>query len=338
MELDALRATVAEISSELDLSQLLHSIVKRAATLLNASGGEIGLFEESSKQILIVVGHNLGQDFTGVRVSLGEGLLGRVAETRKPLIVKDYMKWRGRSEKFLGATLRAAMASPLLIGGQLLGVIAIVRADNDQGFTKNDQTLLQMFAQQAAIAVKNAELFNELEKLTRTDTLTGLFNRRGLIEMSQSEFERAKRSGYPLSMIMVDIDFFKLVNDQYGHTVGDQILRILSDELQRNLRGIDILCRYGGEEFAILLPETTLQSAREVAERLRVAAVKLQFTSIHADINITISLGISTMPGDTADLETLLDQADEALYSAKTSGRNRVCIYGEPNSELIQEA
>ena len=247
------------------------------------------------------------------------------------------MKWKGRSEKFMGATLRAAMASPLIIGGRLLGVISIVRADNEQEFTKNDQELLQMFAQQAAIAVNNAELFNELEKLTRTDTLTGLYNRRGLIEMSQSEFERAKRSGFPLSMIMLDIDFFKHVNDLYGHAIGDQVLRILSDELHRNLRAIDILCRYGGEEFAILLPETTLQSAREVAERLRIAVAKLQFNITHADIKITVSQGLSTMPGETADLETLLGQADNALYSAKSSGRNRVCIYEEPNSEQTIE-
>jgi diguanylate cyclase (GGDEF)-like protein len=130
-------------------------------------------------------------------------------------------------------------------------------------------------------------------------------------------------------MLMIDIDFFKKINDQYGHPIGDQILLSLSKELGRNLRQTDILCRYGGEEFAILLPETTIQTAKTIAERLRISISNYSFEVTKTTLHITISIGVSWMHGDHAELDILLDRADEAMYQAKRSGRNRVCVFNE---------
>jgi diguanylate cyclase (GGDEF)-like protein len=193
-------------------------------------------------------------------------------------------------------------------------------------FTENDQNLLALFAQQAAIAIHNAKLYNEVEYLTKIDSLTGSYNRRGLNELSQRELARAYRSEQPVAMLMIDIDYFKYVNDHYGHAVGDQILCLLSNELQKNLRATDILCRFGGEEFAILLPETNVQTAQAIAERLRIHVANKNFEVPGMNINITISIGVAWMPGNIANLDTLLKRADDAMYLAKRSGRNMVCF------------
>jgi diguanylate cyclase (GGDEF)-like protein len=128
---------------------------------------------------------------------------------------------------------------------------------------------------------------------------------------------------------MIDIDFFKKINDQHGHPVGDQILILLSRELQRNLRQTDILCRFGGEEFAILLPETSLQTATSIAERLRVNVSNYSFEVDKLSLRLTISIGISWMIGNQAELGILLDRADEAMYQAKRGGRNKVCVFNQ---------
>jgi diguanylate cyclase (GGDEF)-like protein len=196
-------------------------------------------------------------------------------------------------------------------------------------FTENDKKILLLFAQQAAIAIHNANLYSEVENLTKIDPLTGAYNRRGLNEIFQRELARAQRSKQPLAMLMIDIDYFKFVNDQYGHPIGDQILRILSKELEQNLRESDVLCRYGGEEFAILLPETNIQTAKIISERMRINVDNKSFEFPGMVINITISIGVACMPGNVAKLETLLKRADEAMYKAKRSGRNMVCVYNE---------
>lgn len=329
MELNALRDTLNDISNELELPQLLPAIVKRAITLINANGGELGLYDPETKETRVIVSQNVGKDLTGTVIAAGEGLFGKVAETLEPLIIQDYMHWDKRIKAYEREMVQAVIATPLLIGKQLLGVIGVVRTESKEPFTENDQNLLFLFAQHAAIAINNAKLYEEVENLTKIDALTDVYNRRGFDELSQRELARAKRAGQSLVMLMIDIDYFKFVNDHHGHAIGDQILILLSDELQKNLRETDILCRYGGEEFAVLLPETNLQTAKNIAERLRIKVADKTFQFPGMVLNITISIGISWMPGKIASIELLLNRADEAMYQAKRSGRNMVCVYGE---------
>ena len=329
LELNTLRATLFDISNELELTQLLPAIVKRATDLMHANGGELGLYNQENKEIKIVISQSVGKELTDTVLVPGEGMFGKVAETLQPLIIQNYMEWDNHVQAYDSEMVHSVIAAPLLIGKQLLGVIGIARTVSNEPFTENDLILLSLFAQQAAIAINNANLYNEVEKLTKIDALTGLYNRRGLNELSHRELVRALRSNNPMAMFMIDIDYFKYVNDHYGHPIGDQILILLSDELQKNVREMDILCRYGGEEFAVLLPETNVQTAKNIAERLRIYVENHLFKVQDLVLNITISIGVSWMPGKIASIDSLLNRADSAMYLAKRSGRNKVCVFNE---------
>ena len=182
-------------------------------------------------------------------------------------------------------------------------------------------------------ALERNRLVNKLSELAIRDELTGLYNRREMNRLLVEEFERHQRHNHPLSLIMADIDHFKIVNDTYGHPVGDQVLKWLAQIIRQNVRALDRPTRYGGEEFAIILPETFTPEASKVAERLR-QAIAVQSYWLKGDaiehlqsISITISLGVAEIPGDAEDVASLIKAADQALYFAKQNGRNRTINY-----------
>ena len=324
IELDALRATTADITQELGLENLLTAILERATELLNATGGELGLIDETKGNIKILVSHNMGAENIDTTIDFGEGLMGVVAKSRSIEMVEDYQHWSGRLETYKESKIHAAIAAPLMIGGRLLGVIGIMNSDRKRKFSKSEFSLMSLFAQQAAIAVENAKLYEESKQQARIDLTTEIFNRRGLFELGQRELDRTKRYKRPLAALMIDIDHFKTVNDTHGHTMGDLVLKELAQRLKSNLRTIDILARYGGEEFVILLPETTLKTAMDVAERLREVIAGDIFLRDSLSIKISVSLGVAVSQGKDADLPTLIKHADEAMYQSKDKGRNRV--------------
>ncbi len=167
---------------------------------------------------------------------------------------------------------------------------------------------------------------SKLELLAREDPLTKLHNRRYLLELFENEFERSKRYGLVTSILMIDIDFFKKINDTYGHLIGDEVLRKMADCIRNNLRKSDISGRFGGEEFLIVLPETTIENAFIAAEKLRKSVSELQFSSGDKTFSITCSIGIAKSAEDISDITTLIGYADQALYVAKDLGRNRVVM------------
>lgn len=162
----------------------------------------------------------------------------------------------------------------------------------------------------------------EMERLAKTDGLTGLLNRRSLFEIAAQEFARAQRYNRSLSVLMLDIDHFKRVNDIYGHHVGDIVIQTVASILNGTLRETDSLGRYGGEEFAVILPETTLEQASEVAERIRCQVCERSISDDFKDLQVTVSLGISTLRTGMKTIDGMLQQADQALYQAKSNGRN----------------
>jgi diguanylate cyclase (GGDEF)-like protein len=179
--------------------------------------------------------------------------------------------------------------------------------------------------QPAAMAVENARLFDEVQRLATLDGLTGTYNRRHFMDVANLAFESARRFGQPLAAIMLDVDHFKSVNDRYGHAVGDQVLRALADRCRAALRSIDVLGRYGGEEFAIMLPGTQRHNgAMILAERIRQQVAQEPVQTDAGPVRVTVSVGVAGMEADTPDPGELFKRADSALYEAKQAGRNRV--------------
>ena len=214
---------------------------------------------------------------------------------------------------------------PLKIGKRIIGILDIQSEQRD-AFNVNDERLLSIFVERAALILENARLFKEAQWLATTDSLTNINNRRRFFELGRIEIERARRYQHPISAIMIDIDHFKQINDTYGHALGDQVLYELAQGCRENIREFDIIGRYGGEEFSVLLPTTDLAEALATAERLRQWAVAQVFANLTETetVSVTISLGVAELSADISDLAVLLDRADSALYTAKQAGRNCV--------------
>jgi diguanylate cyclase (GGDEF)-like protein len=175
--------------------------------------------------------------------------------------------------------------------------------------------------------ITNAQLHKEVEKLAVTDGLTGLHNHRHFQERLSEEFQRLERIPQPLSLMLIDIDHFKKINDVYGHPAGDTVLTNLAVILKKTLRGIDILARYGGEEFAAVLMGTESSGAKKMAERLRASVMNSPFFIDENKLTVTLSIGLATHPHDAAAKDELINKADQALYYAKKNGRNQVCAW-----------
>jgi diguanylate cyclase (GGDEF)-like protein len=210
---------------------------------------------------------------------------------------------------------------PLNIQEELIGYLV---AD---GVGIEDKERFYILSQQFLLGIKRAVLYKSVQELAIIDSLTNVFNRRYYLERFKEEIERSIKFNYKFSCLMIDIDYFKDFNDRYGHIVGDAILRELSRTIQENIREIDLIGRYGGEEFSIILSETDKDAAQFAAERIRLAIQDKRIRVYDEELKITISIGISTFPYDSRDIERLIDKADSALYQAKQRGRNKVCTY-----------
>jgi diguanylate cyclase (GGDEF)-like protein len=291
---------------------------------MNADCWALGLFDEVRSRIRIVTSRNVRVNGDDPELKLGEGALGRAAETGQPLLIRDYQTWDGRSPTLEKHNWHATIVSPLLSGHDLVGAIALADSRKNRRFTPANIRLLTMFAQQAAIAVQNARLFNDVQQLAMTDPLTGLYNRRHFFELAKREVSRALRMNVPLSLLMLDVDYFKKVNDTFGHGVGDSVLCTIADMCSNRLRAVDLLGRYGGDEFIFVLPETDAEGARVVGNDLLKTIEQASIENDEREVHVTISIGISTLSSSVQNLERLLVLADEALYEAKEAGRNRV--------------
>jgi diguanylate cyclase (GGDEF)-like protein len=225
--------------------------------------------------------------------------------------------------KLIGVTRTTSVCYlPLIIEGKTMGVLWMW----GEGIHENDMPTMSLFASQLAAALQNADLLNEVGRLAITDELTGIYNRRFFFEMAEKEFTRALRDKSPLSVLLVDIDHFKSFNDSYGHMVGDQVLRAAAQMMASALRDSDIIGRYGGEEFSIILPDTNNTAANLVGERLLSKVSDVPFDTEAGKLSIQISIGIAGMSKETPTLHSLIVRADQAMYLAKSAGRNRLAV------------
>ncbi|MDP2941563.1 MAG: GGDEF domain-containing protein [Candidatus Omnitrophota bacterium] len=196
-----------------------------------------------------------------------------------------------------------------------------------RGIKKDDSEKFHILAHQFLPGIKRAFLYQQVQRLSITDTLTGAFNRRHFMEKFGEELKRSRKNKLKFSYLMLDVDRFKEINDNYGHLVGDAVLRDVAKCVKENIRQIDFLGRYGGEELAIVLSETDEAQAVFAAERIRQAVEKRRFLVYDEDLKATLSIGIAAFPKDAGEADELMDKADQALYRAKELGRNRVCVF-----------
>jgi len=230
----------------------------------------------------------------------------------------------------LPATLSAQLALPFTIDG--VGRFALLAAATAwDHFDDIPEEVLAALQGHLQSALCNAHRYDAIRRQVVTDHLTGLYNRRHFMNRAREETERSLRYQQPLSVLMIDIDHFKHFNDRYGHSTGDKVLQAVAGVLKRALRTVDLCARLGGEEFAILLPNTPAADAFHVADRVRATLAGTRYTGLGLppEDNVTISVGVATCPRDAAVLEELLELSDKALYAAKAQGRDRVCQHGK---------
>jgi diguanylate cyclase (GGDEF)-like protein len=220
---------------------------------------------------------------------------------------------------------RSAVIAPMILDREVLGALSLT-ASAASIFSEDDLRLLTSFAATATAAIHNAILYYETQNLAATDPLTGQLNRRTFFELAEREISRFERFGHPFSWIMFDIDRFKQINDTNGHPAGDQVLTEIVNRCCEVIRHVDILGRYGGDEFVILLPETDLERARDIADRIRTSICDSPLMTDAGPIQVSISAGITQVTSDTADLGLLLNKVDQALYKSKQAGRNTITV------------
>lgn len=231
--------------------------------------------------------------------------------------------------KHLTGPVAAALCIPLLAKGDVVGFFhlqapATLPDYQATSWLEQNVDLAVTMAEHIALALANITLHNHLREQSLRDPLTGLFNRRYLEEAASRELQRAERNAYPLAVLVLDVDHFKRFNDEYGHQAGDEILIHVADELQEHFRGDDVVCRFGGEEFVALLPNISEQQALQRAEQLRSAIEHSEWLIDGKHLRVTVSIGSAIFPEHASDLDSLINLADEALYQAKNTGRNKV--------------
>jgi diguanylate cyclase (GGDEF)-like protein len=211
---------------------------------------------------------------------------------------------------------------PLVIEGKPIGILWMW----GEGLHESDLPTMSLFASQVAAALQNARLLTQVQRMAITDELTGIFNRRHFFNRAEAAFTQAKRYSHPLAALIVDIDHFKQFNDRYGHLVGDRVLREVARLLQDSLRGCDILGRYGGEEFSVVLPDTEMEAAVSAARRLLTHVAETPIQTEAGELHVQLSIGVSGLCKETSTLHALINRADQAMYMAKDAGRNRVAV------------
>jgi diguanylate cyclase (GGDEF)-like protein len=292
----------------------------------------------TSKSIFFVVKgneveilHHKGFDDLDKHVfSMKNTVLDMVAKNKEPLNLSDVRHYRSSIMPFKINNMGSVFVLPLLYEKDLLGILVIL-SEETNAFNPYQIELLKVLGNQASISIANAKFHEEIEKLAITDGLTGLFNHRHFQERLNHEFHRRGRFPEPISLLLIDIDHFKEINDTYGHPVGDLVLKDVSDIIKRTIRNIDVPARYGGEEFAVILIGTDTRGALKMAERLRKAVMKKIFSAENENFQITVSIGLSTHRDEIRSKEELIEEADKALYHAKRTGRNRSVLWSDIN-------
>ena len=322
-----------------DLKRLISVILDKAIETVNAEKGSLMLYDQTDNtlQVKVVYGLKDKEHENAINNGLIEcqkinpntGIAGKVYSEKKSIITnlggKDPRFCMMKDDK---DNVSSLICVPLIAKGECIGIINITNKKNGKLFNKKDLEFIEALANQAAIAVDNAQLY----ELATKDGLTKLYIHRHFYLLLESEINRVHRYHHVLSLLMLDIDEFKMVNDTYGHLVGDMVLKEIANVIQKTVRHVDIPARYGGEEFTIIMPETSMHTSIIIAERLR---KKISEIEVKVDENTiirpTVSMGVAEYPNAADNIKDLIDAADKALYMSKQNGKNCIHYYFDGN-------
>jgi diguanylate cyclase (GGDEF)-like protein len=335
--IEKILAITTAISASLEISEVFNIIVNKVAEAMDAIDCSIVLLEKDGAEASVLESfkelptNNLQLNIDNYPE------IKRVLETRKPLAITDIanhplMLDIQDSVKELSEV--SALVIPIVFDDPNLGTIFLRVKRGGKEFSENEINLCRLVAEASFFSLKNASTFesmkaekDKLKEISISDPLTGIYNHNYFYKRLEEEFGRASRYGMPLSVVMMDIDNFKEINDTLGHRVGDEVLKRIANLLKTSVRKSDLIARYGGEEFAAILTYTQKNGAAEEAERLRALISDLTFEDDGIDLNVTLSLGVAEYnPDNTANAGELVNRADKALYQAKNAGKNCVKI------------
>ncbi len=307
------------------------------------------VLEENGGRSLVIQGVSASagyakwkQENMGREISRGKHLCALAIQKNMIVPEKAFDKRSRQQQKIFGSRwdppgMKSVKVAPLkLASSDASNIGVLVLGSGTQAFfpergdrAEDVKRTLETISNITAISIQNAKRYERLEELAALDALTGLFNRRRFLEIMEQATAEALRYEHPLSLILADIDYFKRVNDTYGHPMGDQVLKKVAAVLSFDARETDRICRYGGEEFAAIMPHTDKKGSILLAERFRKRINRQKFTSQGREFSVTLSFGICTLPAFTREKEDLINRADQALYHAKENGRDRVAHYGD---------
>jgi diguanylate cyclase (GGDEF)-like protein len=331
-ELSILHDVAKALTSSLNLDSILQTIMDKVAAYFRPDNWSLLMTDEEHHELYfaIAVG-DASASLKSVRLRIGEGIAGWVAEHGEPLLVPDVTKderFTSRIDEMTRWKTRSILCIPLRSKNRVLGVIQLINVET-KSFGSDQIMLLHAMADYAAIAIDNARAVEKIQELTITDDCTGLYNARHLYESLEAEVNRSARFGYQFSVVFLDLDRFKMVNDTCGHLIGSRLLFEIGTAVKSRLRLIDYAFRYGGDEFVIMLPQTNKESALLVARRLREL---LRETTFHfengIDLNVRASMGVATYPEDAQSSHELIRRADEMMYAVKNSTRDAIAVCG----------
>jgi diguanylate cyclase (GGDEF)-like protein len=316
------------LTSTLEPREVLSLIVKQISTILHPASWCLLLEDPSTGELYFEIAVGEGaEELKGMRLDKDEAIARVAFNTGEPQLVEDMSQAAGFSKRFNqlnGVEAQNLVALPLKARGRVLGVLEIINCLSKTTRPEHLQAL-RAIADYAAIAIENARNFQRVQELTITDEHTGLYNARHLYDALTREVDRAHRFNRPLSLVFVDLDHFKHVNDAHGHLAGSAVLREIGELFQGTIRKVDAAFRYGGDEFALLLVETDTTGALAVSQRLRTRLKHHTFLEKQGfSLKLTASMGIATYPNHAANGTDLLHAADRAMYRAKELGRDEV--------------
>ncbi|OGQ07312.1 MAG: hypothetical protein A3G32_04890 [Deltaproteobacteria bacterium RIFCSPLOWO2_12_FULL_40_28] len=316
----------------IELHELLLAMNRILSGVMGFERFALFLLNEQTKHYELIQSQGMDDIVTGsVEIKEGEGLVGKSAQEKRPMMVGD-MSCQPRLYFIRGDKKEegSCLALPLIVGEKVVGVLGLLRSKKE-AFSHADTQLLESLTDQFAMAYDRSKLYMKTKELSVKDELTGIYNKRHFQGVLHMEWKRALRFKRPLSLIMLDVDYFKAFNDRYGHIVGDRVLKELAHLIVENVREVDTVARFGGEEFVVILPDTNLKDAATVGEKLRsmveASGDRFRLADDKTELPLTVSVGASSYPDWVTNEEELINTTDMALYQAKAKGRNMVCPY-----------